>query len=103
MDLNRIVAERDEAANKLRAAMGRLRADFKEAMRGVPQSDWESDENQAKWQELYKEMRESAAYQQLHANYERTQVALKAFVESRDSGDDDAEVPHGYVWYFRRR
>jgi hypothetical protein len=102
-DLNRIIAQRDEAVTATRAAMDRLRADFSEAMRGAPRSDWESDENQAKWQEMYREMRESTAYQQVHAKYERTQIALKAFVEHRESSGDDADVPHGYVWYYRRR
>ena len=52
----------EQALKFLRDSMEALRAKFKEDMKGVPQSDWNTPENSAKWQAAYKAMQESPAY-----------------------------------------
>lgn len=44
----------------LRSSMDELREQFAKEMRGVPKSEWESSEYQAKWQQMYRQMKESA-------------------------------------------
>lgn len=94
------------ATTSLRGRMDALRAEFKAAMAGVPEADWNTPENQAKWQEMYAAMRESADYKRDSAAYERAQEELRAFLDPEVEGmrlGDDPAVSHGYVWLFRRK
>jgi hypothetical protein len=90
----------------LRDRMEALRAKFKEEMKGVPQSEWNSPENSAKWQAAYTAMRNSPAYQRHMAEHERLQKEGLEFVDrSATAGrlGSDPAVAHGYIWLFRRR
>jgi hypothetical protein len=99
----RLIGERDTVVGQLRESAEHFREDFKKAMNGVPKSDWETPENQAKFQAMYKELKQSPAHKKLQADYERLEDGLKAFVENQGSRGGDADVPHGYVWCFRRK
>jgi hypothetical protein len=96
-------ARRDKAGAGLRAGGERLREEFKKAMAGVPRSEWESKENSAKWQKMYKAMTEAPGSKKLRAEYERAQKDLEAFVEKPKSDRQGPEVAHGYVWLYRRK
>ena len=96
-------ARRDQAVAQLRARMEELRARFKESLRGVPRSEWNNPENNAKWQTMYQEMKGSPAYKKLNEEYERLEKALSAYVDRGKSQRGDPEVPHGYVWLFQRK
>jgi hypothetical protein len=96
----------DKAAAGLRASIERLRDDFKKSLQGVPRSEWNSPANSAKWQEKYQEMRNSPDYKMLNDEYERTKKELEAFVQKdkgKSVGPLGPEVPHGYVWLYRRK
>jgi hypothetical protein len=99
---------RDAAVTKLRGSMDRLRDDFKKSMAGVPKSDWNTPENNAKWQKMYQSMKESAAYKKVNEEYERTEKEIQAFVDKGAASQGkslggDPSVAHGYVWLFRRK
>ena len=94
-----------EATKFLRDSTAALRAKFEEDMKGIPQSDWTTPENSAKWQAAYKAMRESPAYKQRNAEYERLEDQLKQYIDRSAPGNhlgNDPAVSHGYVWLFRR-
>jgi hypothetical protein len=93
----------DQTAAQLRARMDALRNQFKQAMRGVPRSDWNTPENTAKWRAMYQEMMKEPAYKKLRESYDRSQKELRAFVDKGGSERGDAGVPHGYVWLFLRK
>jgi FG-GAP-like repeat len=93
----------DKIVKQMRESMEQLREKFKEAMHGVPKSDWNAAENSAKWQKMYQEMKESAAYKKLSNEYEQLKKDLQAFVERGKSQRGEPDVPHGYVWLFRRK
>jgi hypothetical protein len=95
-----------KAAAQLRASMEELRANYAKAMGGVPKSEWYTEANMAKWQKMYKEMKEAPAYKKCFEDYQRLQKDLLAFVEKGDARlgrADDPAVPHGYVWFYRRK
>jgi hypothetical protein len=95
-----------EATKYLRDSMERLRAKFKEDMKGIPQSDWNLPENSAKWQSAYQAMRDSPDYQRHMDKYQRLQKAGLEYVDQGGKGKrlgSDPAVAHGYVWLFRRR
>jgi hypothetical protein len=96
-------AQRDKAAEQLRASMEQLRENYTKIMHGVPKSDWHTEANMAKWQKMYQEMKESPAYKKQLNEYERLEKELKTFVEKGDSQRNDPAVPHGYVWLYRRK
>ncbi|HEV3162747.1 MAG TPA: VCBS repeat-containing protein [Isosphaeraceae bacterium] len=109
-DQTRAFAElrrKEDAATKfLRDSVEALRAKFKEDMKGVPQSDWNSPENSAKWQAAHKAMSDSPDYQRNMAEYQRLQKEVLEYVNSSTAGKQpgaDPAVAHGYVWLFRRR
>jgi hypothetical protein len=52
---------------------------------------------------MYQEMKGSPAYKKLNEEYERLEKALSAYVDRGKSQRGDPEVPHGYVWLFRRK
>jgi hypothetical protein len=93
----------DKSVMKLRASMDDLRARWAKSMKGVAKSEWNSPENNAKWQKMYKDMRESAEYKKHNAEYQRAEKDIARFVEkpAKDRGSPDE--PHGYVWLFRRK
>jgi hypothetical protein len=69
----------------------------------VPRSEWNTPENNAKWQKMYQEMKESPVYKRLNDDYQHLEKDLKAFVDKGQSQRDSPDVPHGYVWLFRRK
>jgi hypothetical protein len=99
--------KQDDAGGFLREEMESLRARFKQAMNGVPESDWKTPENSKKWKDMYQSMRQSAPYKKHQEAYEDAQKSLAQFLEkpAKDSGAlrNDPAVPHGYVWLFRRK
>ena len=75
-------------------------------MKGVPQSEWNTPENSAKWQAAYTAMKESPAYSKHWAEYERWQKEILDYVDKAAAGKrlgNDPAVAHGYVWLFRRK
>ncbi|QDV39241.1 FG-GAP repeat domain-containing protein [Tautonia plasticadhaerens] len=95
-----------EATKFLRDSMESLRAKYAEDMKGIPQSEWNTPENSAKWQEAYTAMRESPDYKRYTEEYERVQKEGLAYVDRTVAGmrlGDDPAVAHGYVWLFRRK
>jgi hypothetical protein len=104
-ELEKVRGGIERAGKSLRGSMEDLRARFKAMMNGRPQSDWFTPESNAKWQKMYQEMRDSKPYKERMSEYERLEKEMEKFVErprggTRSSGPD---VPHGYVWLFRRR
>jgi hypothetical protein len=98
--------KQDEATKFLRDSMEALRAKFKADMKGIPQSEWNTPENSAKWQNAYKAMRESSSYKEHTAEYERLRKQSSDYIERDVAGKhlgDDPAVAHGYVWLFRRK
>lgn len=93
----------DESSGHLRASMEAIRAKYKELLKGVPKSEWNTPENSAKWTKLYEEMRTSPDYKQHMADYEKVRDLMQKFVDRGASQRGDPDVPHGYVWLFRRR
>jgi hypothetical protein len=95
-----------ETTKFLRESMEALRAKFKEDMKGIPPSEWNTPENSAKWQAAYKALRDSPAYKQRMEEYERLQKEGLDYVDRSANGKrlgSDPAVAHGYVWLFRRR
>ncbi len=95
-------AQYDKAVQQLRGHMEQVRADFKKAMKGVPQGEWHTPRNTARWRAMYEGMQQSAAYKKLREDYKRLEDDLARFVEKRDKGGDPAR-PHGFVWPFRHK
>jgi hypothetical protein len=98
--------EQVEAVKFLRASLEATRAKYKEAMKGIPQSEWNTPENAAKWQAAYKAMSESPDYERASAEHDRQQKELLGYVDRTVAGrrlGDDPAVAHGHVWLFRRR
>jgi hypothetical protein len=96
-------SEQDKVAKHLRDQSDALRERWAKQMKKVPKADWNTPENMAKWQKMYQEMRESPAYKERMAEYERSQKELQKYVVAGDSRQSGPEVPHGYVWLFRRK
>lgn len=88
---------------QLRASMGDLPARFKALMKNVPKTEWNSPENNAKWSKMYQEMRDSKEYKRNMTEYEKLQKDLVKYVDVGASKRKDPDVPHGYVWLFRRK
>ena len=106
--LDALCKHRDKTIAQLREGMEQLREKFKQSMRGVPKSDWNTPENMAKWTKMYQEMKESPSYKKVNEEYEGLEKGLQAFVDkgSADKGKSlggDPAVSHGYVWLFRRK
>ncbi len=96
----------DEALRFLRSSMDELRAKFAAEMKGIPQSQWNTPENSAKWQAAYKVMGESPSYKERTAEYERLQLEGLDYIDRNATGKrlgKDPAVAHGYVWLFRRK
>lgn len=101
-ECERVVEKRDKTAAVLRSSMDELREQFAKEMRGVPKSEWESPEYQAKWQQMYRQMKESAPYKKAMDKYDRLAEDLKPFCET-DGARFGAGISHGFVWFFRRK
>jgi hypothetical protein len=95
--------ESDQTVAQLRKSMDQLREQFKEAMREVPKSDWNTKENSAKWQKMYQDMREAPDFKRLNGDFERARKEMQRFVDKGKSQRGDPDVPHGYVWLFRQK
>jgi hypothetical protein len=96
----------DKSTMFVRDSMEALRAKFKEDMKGVPQSDWNTPENSAKWLAAYKAMSDSPAFKKHMAECERLEKELQVYVDRTAKGRrprNDPAVAHGYVWLFRRK
>ena len=87
----------------LRGAIDDVRARYKESLAGVPKSEWRTPENEAKFQQMYKAMNESAEHKAKSAEHERLEKELQKFVEPAEKPRSGPDVPHGYVWLFRRK
>jgi hypothetical protein len=101
-----IQAKQDETTKHLRDSMDALRERFKTALKGVPRSEWNSKENQEKWQKMYQEIRTSKEYKQRMEEYEQLQKQLQNYVEKKagfDGGPGGPDTPRGFVWLFRRK
>jgi hypothetical protein len=97
-------ARQAAAAKGLGDCTQAVRATYAKMMKGVPQSEWHTKDNMAKWQKLYTEMRESPAYKKHQAEYDTARKETQSYVEraegTRGGGPD---VPYGFVWLFRRK
>jgi hypothetical protein len=96
-------SQQEKAAKNLRSSMDALRARWNTMMKDVPKSDWNTPENSAKWQKMYQEMRNSPAYKEHSDQYDRLQKDLQQYVDVDKSRQGSPDVPHGYVWLFRRK
>jgi hypothetical protein len=94
--------KQEKAAAQLRASVEELRANYAKAMHGVPKSEWNTEANMAKWQKMYQEMKGSPTYKKCDQEYRRLETELLAFVKM-DIRRLDPAVPHGYVWFYRRK
>jgi len=72
-------------------------------MKAVPKKEWYSPENMTKYSKMYRERRDSPEYKRLNAEYERLEKDLLKYVDRGASKRNDPDVPHGYVWLFRRK
>jgi hypothetical protein len=96
--------KQDKVGKQLRDQMEALQTRYEKMMKDVPKSDWYTPENMAKWQKMYREMHDSPAYKEKMAEYERLQKDVRKYVVARDATPGGGpEVPHGYVWLFRRK
>jgi hypothetical protein len=96
----------DATLKYLRGSMEALRAKFKEDMKGIPMSDWNTPENSAKWQAAYKAMRDSSEYKERSAEYDKLEKEILKYVDRDAKGNHlgaDPAVSHGYVWLYRRK
>lgn len=96
-------ARQAELIKELRGALDDVRERFKAMMKGVPRSEWQTPENSAKWQKLYKEMRESPEYRKASAEYETLKKELLKYVDAPESRPNSPATVHGYVWLYRRK
>jgi hypothetical protein len=102
-DLETAKARQDKVAKELRASMDDLRARWGKQMKDVPKSDWNTPENSAKWQKMYKEMRESAVYKKNMTEYDQLNKDLQKYVDKAGSWGRGPDVASGYAWLFRRK
>ena len=93
----------DQVTKQLRDSMDALRGRWNTLMKAVPKSEWNTPENSARWQKMYQEMRQSPAYKQNMTEYERLQKDMMQYVDAQGSRQGGPDVPHGYVWLFRRK
>jgi hypothetical protein len=95
-----------DATGFLRGQMEALREKYKEQMKGVPRSEWNTPENSAKWQAAYKAMRDAPDYKRRMDEYQRLQKEILNYVDRSAPGKrlgTDPAVSHGYVWLYRRK
>ncbi|HEY7309316.1 MAG TPA: hypothetical protein VH643_08175 [Gemmataceae bacterium] len=83
--------------------MDALLARWKTMMKDVPKSEWYTPENNAKWLKMYEEMRGSLANKKRTPEFERLDKDLQKYVDTGTSKRGSPDVPHGYVWLFRRK
>src|SRR5262249_8959877 len=102
-EVQAIRSRQEKAAKHLGDTMKALQERYKTIMKGVPQSDWHTPENSAKWQKMYRDMRDSPAYKKHMVDYEATQKELQNYVDRPNAKGAGPDVPHGYVWLFRRK
>jgi hypothetical protein len=99
-------AKRDEqrkVVQHLRESMDALRAQWDAMMKEVPKAEWNNPENEAKREKMYEEMRTSPAHKKLTTEDEKLEKDLQQYVDGNGSRPDSPDVPHGYVWLFRRK
>jgi hypothetical protein len=101
--LEKVRSQQDKIAKQLRDHMDALQKRWDKMMKDVPKADWYTKENMAKWQTMYQEMRNSAEYKKQNAEYEGLQKELQQFVIAGNQPHSGPDVPHGYVWLFRRK
>lgn len=93
----------EEVSKKIRGMMEKIQAEFKNMMKDVKKEDWSSDENDAKWQKLYKGFRESAEYKKLDEEYQQKQKEMMKYIDAPKEKGRDPDQPHGYVWLYLRK
>jgi hypothetical protein len=91
------------AGKPLRDCMTALQQRWSTLMKDVPKSEWNNQENMAKWQKMYTDMRNSAEYKKHMADYEAMKKDLLKYVEGPASRAGSPDTPHGYVWLFRQK
>src|SRR5262245_16168736 len=85
-------------------SMDDLRKRYDVVMKGIPKSEWHTPENSKKWTQMYEEMRTSEEYKKHMSEYEGLQKDLLQYVDrSGATMRDSPDVPHGYVWLYRRK
>jgi hypothetical protein len=114
-EFEKLQQQHAQAGKGLRDSMEALQKRYAEILNGAPKSEWHTPENSQKWQKMYQEMKDSPAYKAQREEYERVQRALPKFVEqdllkalgrllgSATGRSGSPDVPHGYVWLFRRK
>ncbi|MGC1275864.1 MAG: FG-GAP-like repeat-containing protein [Planctomycetaceae bacterium] len=70
-----------------------------------PEEERLSDEVREKWQERYKELRETPEYVAAKEAYETSQKALEAYLEKPEHAEsfDEYAARHGFVWLYLRK
>lgn len=102
-DFEAIREKQDEISKKLGKSMNALQERWKALMKNVPKSEWNTPENMSKWQKMYLENRESPEHKQLTAESQRLEKEMQKYVAAKAARQGSADVPHGYVWLFRRK
>jgi hypothetical protein len=102
-DLESVQRRQEKIIKQLRDINDELRERWNETMNGVPKSEWHAPENREKWRRMYAELHDSDAYKQHQAEYDRVKRDLRQFVTIDQNGQDGPDVPHGFVWLFRRK
>lgn len=95
--------QQEKVTKQLREGMDALRERWKVLMKDVPKSDWNTPENRAKWRKMYLERRESPNYKRNMAKSIQLDKDLLKYVDTGESKRNTPDVPHGYVWLFRRK
>ncbi len=95
--------QQEKVTKQLREGMDALRERWKALMKDVPRSEWNTPENSAKWRKMYLERRESPDYKRNMAESIRLDKDLLKYVDTGESKRNTPDVPHGYVWLFRRK
>lgn len=96
-------AEQTRSGEKAAAIMQRTQDKYREMMKGIPQSDWHTPENSAKWSKLYQEMRSSPEFKKYQEESDRLGQQMLKFVDRSLVKQGGPDVPHGFVWLFRRK
>jgi hypothetical protein len=102
-EFQKVRSRQEKATKYLRDSVEALRGRYKALMKDVPRSDWHTAENQEKWQKMYREMKDSPEYKKHMAEYEQTEKDLQKYVDRLADRRGSPDVPHGYVWLFRRK
>lgn len=93
----------DKALQGIRDGEEVLQGRWNEILKGIPKSERNSKENNARWRKMYEEKNNSPAYKQLVKEFLRARDELKQYLDPDSSGLGKPAVGRGYVWLFRRK